>query len=308
MPDFETPQVSTELLNTVFIDRVFGGQVKEAQENASQYIRLKLYEDGILRRLFPFRTVPADELDPELDNDIPSIICEKEPSATTATFVPFKGTGDRRYFNGVRFRVPFGKVESERISKSRFELMTIKMAITDWLKENQVKAIQQEEDELFIDTCKDIVTKNAAAQDFTYSLASGDFKEAFLLGPKALTSLRLPVKDSIALMHKNTYLDSLKLKLDAVGFKGMDNRWDSGVEDEDSFFLGYKVVTTIKDDLVPEGVIWFFTSQEYFCKSYLLQDATLFLEVRADMLHFHTYEAPGFGVRDTHGVVRITLK
>ena len=132
----ETTNVNIELMNRSFCDKVFCGQIKEAMENSSLYIRQKLYEDGILRRLFESCTVVSDELDPEMDSDNPSIIVEIEPEAPSATFVPFPGTGDRSYFYGKRFRVPFGKIESKRESKSKFELMAIRMPITEWLKEH----------------------------------------------------------------------------------------------------------------------------------------------------------------------------
>lgn len=301
----ETPDVSIELLNHSFCDKVCNGQIKEAMEASSLYIRTKLYEDGILRRLFENRTVTADELDPLMDSDSPSIICEIEPDASKATFVPFKGTGDRQYFTGKRFRVPFGKVEAERISKSKFELMTIRMPITDWLKENQVKMIQEEEDSKFIDTITEIIAANQTEQSATVTIGASNFKEAFTEGLKGLTRMRLPLGK--VLMHKNTYLDSLKLKTDDIGFKPQEDRFNRGVDGEDSF-LGTPVVTTIKDNLVKENEIYFFTTQEYFIKFFLLQDATLFLKTEADMIHFHTYEAPGLGIGNTKGVFKITLE
>ena len=53
--------------------------------------------------------------------------------------------------------------------------------------------------------------------------------------------------------------------------------------------------------------MFFFAPQEYFCKFYLLQDATLFMKNEASMITFHTYEAPGFGIGNTKGVVKVTL-
>ena len=118
-----------------------------------------------------------------------------------------------------------------------------------------------------------------------------------------MTSLKLPVGK--VLMHKNTYMDSLKLKTDEIGFNPQEKRFSEGVDGEDSF-LGYNVVTTMKDE-VAEGDMYFFAPQEYFCKFYLLQDATLFLKNEADMIEFYTYEAPGFGIGNTNGVLKVTL-
>ena len=311
--NIETVNVSTELLNSSFCDKVFNDQIKEAMENSSLYIRQKLYEDGILRRLFESRTVTADELDPIVEpdgvstDDMPSIICEIEPDASQATFVPFKGTGERRYFHGKRFRIPFAKIEAERITKSKFELMTIRMPITDWLKENQVKMIQEEEDSKFIDTLNEIVADNAAEQAVSVatSTAANTFKDAFAEGMKAMIRMRLPLGK--VLMHKNTYIDSLKLKTEDIGFAPQEARFNRGVEGEETF-LGLPVVTTIKDNLVKENEIFFFTQPEFFIKFFFLQDATLFMKTEADLIHFHTYESPGLGIGNTKGVVKVTLE
>lgn len=300
---YETPQVSAEIINTAFFNKLDSGLVKEAQEAAGAYIRQQLYEEGVLRRLFAPRVVTADELDPQTDSDKPSIIVEIEPDAPSATFVPYKGTGDRVYYTGSRFRVPFGKVEADRMNKSQFELMTIRMDIMTWLKENQVKQVQAQEDGLFMDTVNGIIT-DAGGDQSTTAGVTDTFKDAFVLGLKGLTANKLPVGK--VLMHKNTYYESTKLRADMIGFDQVGRRFDEGVETETSF-MGFPVVTTIKTEVVPEGVMYFFTPQDFFCKFFLLQDATLFLKKEADMIEFHTYEAPGFGVGNTRGVFKVTL-
>lgn len=300
--NIETTQVSAELINAAFVEKIENGQIKEAEEAATAYIRQKLYEEGVLRRLFEPRTVTADELDPEVDTDRPSKLCEIEPEAPSATFVPFKGTGDRRYFEGKRFRVPFGKVESTRETKSKFELMTIRMPIMDWLKDKHVKTVQNEEDSFFMGTINDIV--GSAADQRTTASGTDSYKDAFVLGLKGMTRLRLPIGK--VLMHKNTYLESTKLKTDEIGYAPQERRFNEGVEQEESF-MGYPVVTTIKDDIVAEGKMYFFAPADYFIKFWLLQDATLFMKTEADLYHFHTYEAPGVGIGNTRGVFCVTL-
>ena len=302
---YETPQVSAELVNKAFLDKLDSGMTKEAMEAGSSYVRQKLYEEGLLRRLFDWRTITPDELDPDVETDNPRMLVEKEPDAVNATFVGFKGTADRSYFEGTRFPVYFGKIESDRLNKSKFELMSIRMPIMDWLKENQVKIVQNEEDSAFMETVKDILNQNTAEQETSVSFSDpADYKDGFIAGVKGLTGHRLPV-GKIA-MHKNTYIDSLKLTKDLVGHDGMNERWERGVDGEDGLW-GYPVVTTIKDDIIPEGEIYFFAQQDYFAKCYLLQDATLYLKSEADMVQFHTYEAPGMGIGNTKGVYRVKL-
>jgi hypothetical protein len=298
----ETTQVSAEVLNAAFVDKLEQGHVKEAEEAGSRYIRQKLYEDGFTRRIIEPVTKTAEDLDPAVDSDTPRILVEKEPDAPGATFVPFKGTGNRAYFTGKRFPVPFGKIESDRQSKSKFELMSIRMPIVEWFKTTQVKQIQEQEDGLFIET----VDANIAANTSDLLVAAGavGFKEAFIAGLQGLASLRLPV--GTALMHENTRLSSLSLKTDEIGHKAQDSRFEKGVSDENSF-LGYPVVSTLKDDLVAENEIYFFAPPEYFGVFYLLQDATLFIKTEADMFSFHTYEAPAIGIGNTNAALKVTF-
>lgn len=300
---FETTNVSVDVINQAFIDKIEAGQIKEAEEAGSAYIRQQIHEEGVLRRLFPPRTVTADELDPDLDSDTPGIIVEKEPDAPAATFLPFRGAGDANYFYGKRFRIPFGKVESERMQKSKFELLTMKMDIMAWLKQNQVKYVQNAEDEVFMDMIAKIITDAGGAQNITQG-ASTTFKDAFVLGLQGLTSFKLPVGP--ILMHKNTYYESTKLKVEDVGDGPQAKRFNEGVEAEESF-LGHRVVTTIKTEICAEKDIYFFAPADYFIRNYLIQDATLFLKNEADMIYFHTYEAPGCGIGNTLGVFKVTL-
>lgn len=300
---FETSNVSVDVINQAFVDRIEGGQIKEAQEAGSAYIRQRLYEEGVLRRLFPPRTVTADELDPDLNSDTPGIIVEKEPDAPKATYVPFRGIGDANYFYGKRFRIPFGKIESDHMQKSKFELLTMKMDIMEWLKQNQVKQVQGAEDEVFMESVNKIITDASGAQNITQA-ADTTFKDAFVLGLKGLTKAMLPVGP--ILMHQNTYYDSSKLKVEDIGDSTQAKRFNDGVEGEDSF-MGHRVITTLKTDICPENEIYFFAPADYFVRNYLIQDATLFLKQEADLIFFHTYEAPGCGIGNTLGVYKVTL-
>jgi hypothetical protein len=225
---------------------------------------------------------------------------EKEPDSPAATFVPFKGTANRMYFTGNRFAIPFGKIETPRISKSKFELMTIRMPIMEWFKQNHVKRIQEVEDGNFIET----IDANIALSTDTRSMDAGNvsIKQAFVSGLKGLASLRLPC--GCVLMHENTRLEGLNLKTDEIGFKAQDSRFEKGVNDENSF-LGYPVVSTLKDDLVAEDAMYFFAPAEYLGMFYLLQDATLFIKTEADMFHFHTYEAPGIGIGNVNACFKV---
>lgn len=299
------PTFESELINSSFINKVQSGLVKEAEGVSSIFIREKLREDGFLRRLFTLMPITQDDLDPDLNGNRPMKIIEKDID-TKATWVSFKGTGERDYFEGRRFPIYFDKIETNRTSINTVELSTYRIPVQDLFKEYNVKEMQQQEDKMFLDQVNEMIDLNAADQKATLAYgASQTLVDAFIKGQQMLTSLRLPMGK--ALMHKNTFLETLKLKIDTIGNEPLVKRFESGLEGEDSF-LGVPVVTTIKDDIVSEGDIYFFTSEQFFGKFYALVDATMTLESKADLLTWWTYEYIGMGIGNTKGVVKITMQ
>jgi hypothetical protein len=303
MTEFYSEQMSPEQINTAFIDKLDRGLIKEAEEAGSTYIRQRMYEEGLLRRMHAPKLISASELDPEENTDKPSILVEIEPDATKATFVPYKGTADHRYFDGKRYRLYFGKIESDRLTKSKFELMTSRMDIMTWLQKNQVYSTQFEEDGRFLQLCEKIITDSGTEQT-TEAGAQDTFIDAFNIGLKGLVSYKLPC--GCVMMNKNTYIDSSKLKVEDIGVSPQEKRFSNGVEGEETF-RGMKVITTMDSALIPEDVLWFFAQPDYLFKHYTLQDATLYLKTEADMITFHTYSAPGVGIGNTRGIFKVTL-
>lgn len=300
-----TPTFQTELISTGFVNKVRNGLTKEAEDVSSIFIREKLREDGFLRRLFTLVPITQDDLDVNLNGNRPMKIIEKDFD-TKATWVSFKGTGERNYFEGQRYPIYFDKIETDRTTINTVELATYRTPIQELFKEYNVKYMQEQEDKMFIDQIEDMIDLNASGQKATLNYGQDKtLVDAFIKGQQMLTTLRLPMGK--ALMHRNTFLETLKLKIDTIGNEPLVKRFESGLEGEESF-LGVPIVTTIKDDIVKEGDIYFFAPEQFFGKFYALVDATMTLESKADLLTWWTYEYIGMGIGNTKGVVKITMQ
>lgn len=300
-----TPTFQTELISTGFVNKVRNGLTKEAEDVSSIFIREKLREDGFLRRLFTLVPITQDDLDVNLNGNRPMKIIEKDFD-TKATWVSFKGTGERNYFEGQRYPIYFDKIETDRTTINTVELATYRTPIQELFKEYNVKYMQEQEDKMFIDQIDDMIDLNASGQKATLNYGQDKtLVDAFIKGQQMLTTLRLPMGK--ALMHRNTFLETLKLKIDTIGNEPLVKRFESGLEGEESF-LGVPIVTTIKDDIVKEGDIYFFAPEQFFGKFYALVDATMTLESKADLLTWWTYEYIGMGIGNTKGVVKITMQ
>lgn len=300
--------VSTQFINQTFIDKVYGGQIKEAMDASSTFVRLKLREEGFTRKIITPQQVTAADLDRDLD-DQPRIIVEKEPDSIAASF-GLSGRPEIRYFKAPRYAVNFYKVASEDFRKSKYELATYKANIQQILQENSVKDIQRQEDANFIAGLKTIAADansgNPGVQDYTEGFGVRSLMKAL----KLLT--KLEQKPGKILMPYNLYMELLTRQARIIGdTAATEHLRGVGLET----FYGFQIVTTNKHDLLssdgstdPEAatfgdMVAIFAPESYFGQFYSLQDPTVFIKTEADMIEFQTYESVGVGVGNTKGFV-----
>jgi hypothetical protein len=300
----ETEKVSAQFINSNFVRKLEEGRVKEATEEGSAFIRTKMRQEAFVREILPPIQLADDEIDRDENTDQPKKIVEKEPDSV-ATFVPFYGTGPRTLFRGPRYAVFFGKTESQRFRKSKFELMTYQNDIRKILSDNSVKDMADQEDAKFLSTINSILT----AAPTQVVAAAGFNAAAFRAGFQNLVERRLPIGK--LLMTKKTYYEALDLPATSVGDEVASRHYAEGIEKEERLW-GIPVVSTIKTDiLTPQGgathSIYLFTPENFLGNFFLLQDATLFIKQEADIIFFHSYAAPGIGIGNTRSVTRIDI-
>ncbi len=298
----ETPKVSARHLVSNFVRKIDEGHIKEAADVGTSFIRTKLRQSSFAREIIPPETLTDSDLDRDDSTDLPRKIVEIEPDSI-ATFVPFKGTAERTWFKGPRYSVYFGKVETEKFTKSKFELMTYENDIRGILNDNSVKDMADQEDLRFYETLLAILGE-FPAQDL--DMTGSDLTPAVVqAGVRDLIQRKIPMGKM--LMTKSRYLDTITMDRDDKGDTVASRHYTDGVESETKLF-GYPVITTIKNDIVLDDEIWFFAPQNYLGNFFLLQDATLFLKSEADIIEFWSYEALGLGIGNTQGVTRVRVK
>jgi hypothetical protein len=387
----ERERLSAQFINQSFVRKLDEGRVKEAADEGSRFIRSKLRQESFAREILEPVELSADEIDRDEHTDQPKKIIEKEPDST-ATFVTFKGSGQRTFFRGPRYSVFFGKVESQHFMKSKFELLTYQNDIRKILTDNSVKDMADVEDRKFIETIdvalsesghafsggvdfglrpedaaavdinalggnhpvsrmrgeeylitadatgaasndpahvsnaptslqfsgqqllegNNFVASTALYQNATNTVADSGAASTFqaplskeLIAQmfQAMTAKKLPIGKM--LMSKSTFMEALKFDYTDVGNDIVSRHYDRGLEGEDKLF-GVPVITTIKNDIIPDNVIYLFAPQNYLGNFFLLQDATLFIKQEADMIEFWSYSSPGIGIGNTKGVIKLS--
>ncbi len=295
----QTPEVNALHINSNFIRKLQEGHVKEAQDESSAFIREKLRQEAAVREIIVPEGISEEDLDRDEHTDQPKKIIDKEPDSV-ATFVQFQGTGKRTWFRGKRYAIYFGKVESQRFTKSKFELMSYNSDIRKILSDNSVKDMADQEDAKFAELITAIVALNPLQQSGG-PFQSGTIKQAM----QAMLNRKLPVGKM--LMTKSQYLNALDLPATTVGDEIAKRHFDDGIESSQKLW-GVPVVTTIKSDIYDPKKAWLFAPQapnNFLGNFYLLQDATLYIKQEADIIEFWSYEALGLGIGNRLSIQQI---
>lgn len=294
MPTYahETKEVSAQLINSNFVRKLEAGRVKEAQDEGSAFIRLKVRQESFFRELINPILLADDEIDRDENTDQPKKIVEKEPDSV-ATFVTFQGTGPRTWFKGPRYAVKFGKTESQRFTKNKWELMTYQNDIRKILSDNSVKDMADQEDKKGMETIDDLIALNAAVQ---LQAASAFNSAAFRRSFQAMVNRRQPIGK--ILLTKALYYEAIDLPATAVGNDVASRHYDEGIEAEEKLW-GIPVVSTFKSDILNPKKAYIFAPENFVGNFFLLQDATLYIKQEADIIEFWSYAAPGIGIGNT---------
>jgi len=295
----DTASVSPSFINRQFIEKVENGFVKEAAVSATSFIRDVLREEGFTRKIFTPIEITDDQLDKDEETDKPKKVIEKEPEST-ALYVSFRGLPESKYFTGKRFAIFFAKIQSQKFTKSIFELKTYDNDIRKILSDNSVRDIQAAEDGKWIDTVNTVVAANPTEQDF--SLSGGVSKINVAESLKFLPKLKRPT--GCMLMNDVTSKELLKWDSVDIGDAAVTDQYYKGLTVGTVF--GIKALFTIKREIVPDDVIYFFSTEDFLGKFFILQDATVYIKHEADMLEFFAYESIGIGLGNTKSVIRVT--
>lgn len=319
--NIETSGISAQYINQSFVRKLEEGRVKEAQDEGSRFIRSKLRQESFAREILEPVEIGADEIDRDEHTDQPKKIIEKEPDSV-ATFVTFKGSGQRTFFRGPRYSVSFGKIETEHFMKSKFELLTYQNDIRKILTDNSVKDMADVEDQKFIETVKaamgqvggtttlDAGGNSATSFSVTNLKESNDLdcdgkpltKNLIAQLYQNMTMQKMPIGK--LLMTKSTFMEVLKFDHTEVGNDIVSAHYRDGIAGEEKLF-GVPVITTIKNDIIDDNEIYLFAPENYLGNFFLLQDATLFIKQEADMIEFWSYSAPGIGIGNANGIRRL---
>ena len=285
---------------------------------ASDYIRMKLREEGFLRKILPAQTITGDDLNKQVVTDKPSKIVELEPDSPGAVSIPFGEFPESTYIYGRRWLVTFSRIATPMFNKDVAELHDYDLDIRQVISDNALKDLQSEEDGKLIQACNNMMSASGMAAGTTIAtLGLGSSteplwydggeelsRESLIDAKKRMTYTSARLKPEMALCNVRTAMHFEGWNREHVGGDASQNMMIDGWAGNYDTWAGLNWVTTIKDDLVPDGAVFFFAAPEYTGRLYFLEDTTMYVKREGPMVSFYAYEMLGGGIANTAAVSR----
>lgn len=307
------------VFNDSFIEMIKAGQNKEASVSAQAFTRNRLREESFAEKIITPIDISNDELDKAENPELLVKWNDREPDQAPAVTVPLGIVPDMYQFKGDRYPSYFTRLMSPMFSKDIDKLRSYDYDIRQILLENSTKDLATEIDTRFLEKVNavigDVNTNNdlngyGLPQNVTISggITRENVAEAF----KVIQRLKVPFgptqpdggeSKGVMLMNNVTAMEFVKMSRSEVGGDLAQQMWVNGLPSEK--LLGVKPIYTLKRDLVPDNVIYLFSSEEFFGKYYRLQPLTVFMETKAFFIQFFQYMNISMSIGNVRGAVRV---
>jgi len=284
----------------------------------SDYIRMKLREEGFLRKILPAQTITGDDLTKQVSTDKPSKVVELEPDSPGAMSIPFGEFPSGTYIYGKRWLVTFSRIATPMFNKDVAELHDYDLDIRQVISDNALKDLQAEEDGKFIQTVNSLLSNDlmTADQSVPYgpgganislwkTLSGGLTRENVVEAKKLMMAAGARLRPQTALVNQKTALEFEKWTREEVGGDMAQNILVNGWAGEANKWCSLNWITTIKDDLVPNNSMFLFAAPEFLGRLYFLEDTTMFVKREGPMLSWYAYEMLGGGIANAAAVSRV---
>lgn len=310
-----------KVFNDTFVEMIKSGQDKEAAVSAQQFTRNKLREDSFAEKIITPIDISNDELDKAEDPEILVKWNDREPDQAPAVTIPLGTVPDGFQFSGTRYPSYFSRITSPLFSKDIDKLRGYDYDIRQILLENSTKDLGTEVDTKFLTKATSVIgalnvnnALNGLSLPQNVSFNGGITRQNMADAFKVIQRLRVPFGPSqpdgqqskgVMLLNTVTAMDLVKFERSEAGGDLSQQMWVDGLPSKTLF--GVKPVYTIKRDLVPDGVIWLFSSEEFLGKYYRLQPLTVWMETRAFFLQFFQYMAISMSIGNVKGAAKVTF-
>lgn len=300
------------------------GGCKEAANRITDFTRLKLREDGILRTVLPSVGIGPENIDRAVETDLPQVITDMEPNAPAAVSVAFGTFGAEWQLLGRRYRTLFDRIFSQAFWKDVAELYTYEMDLRQVMSDNSLNEVLAEEDSKLIQVC-DLILMDPDQpnpvlgdvpmwKDFSDGNAAGNpvykvDRDGMAALTEIMPSSNCYLETEMFLMNHITVKRFLRLRRNDAGGDLSQELMQRGL----SVLVGASgifdkpVVVTIKRHLVKNGEVYMFSAQKFMGKHFSIEDTTMAIKREQFLLSFFAFQLTGFTVANPASIAKGTL-
>lgn len=295
------------------------GISKEAQNGVNDYLRLKAREDGFARRIQPPIPVTPAELDRQVDTVKPVIVKDVEPDTPAAYSVPFGAVPMNHYIDAPRYRIMFDRIMSHRFIADVANLLTYDMDIRQIFNDLMLKDILTEEDRKYMAVVNTVVgplydgtgTNNKASVNPRVAevkalgnITAGPMNRASLShAMKGLASTTRRLNPAVGLINNITIWDIVALDRIEIGGDLAEELFLNGFTERQ--IMGLRWFITIKTDLVPKNVVYYFAAPKFLGDFYTFEDVTVSTKHENFLFEMFAYEMIGATIKNSGAVARV---
>lgn len=271
--------------------------IQKLSQTTESFLRVRLREVSYAWQILPPVTVDDSVLERSTEHDTLVKIEELEPDSV-ASVVNFRGRADIRYIRQKRYAIPFWPVSSARYQKEEAELRASRSPLTKIIEENSLLDLQEQIDDTFTFNIRDAVgvtgleVLNGTDPALNTAFLARMFKR--MIGEKR--------KVSVLLMSQILWNDILAWGTEQAGGDWVSQKTERGVPGDQ--LLGYRVVTTIKRELIKANEVWAFTEPRFLGHSYLLENAKFWINKDGRLIEMEAYLDHGMAIGNIYSVVR----
>ena len=294
------------------------GNIKKVAQAASDVTRTQIREGSFANKILPPETIGNERLTKTMTEDL-IVIDDLEPDSPGAKYVPFETVPEGEIITGSRYITPMARIVTPKFTKYIDQLRTYDYPIRKILTDNSIKDGMATHDRKFIETVNSIVTNTEGGPgtvhpvtrklqfiDFNDELNRSNFVDATKMLPRGNENGKFVARNYLMLAHENTLREILKLDRQEVGGDKAQDFFLNGLTETSLF--GIKAVSTIKNNLVPEGFVYFFAEPSFLGHNYTLTDWTMYLNKEAFFITWFSYWLGGFSFGNIAGMALACFK
>lgn len=292
------------------LDEADNGMLKNASSGLTGLVRRKLREDAFSPAIIPHDEVTNSMLTKRGDTEAPSILMEMEPDQFGASMIPMNDTANSHTFFGNKFWLYFYTNSTPVWYKNVDLLRTYEHDIRQMITDNSLRDLARNKDMRFMEQVNAIVgvvdgglsPKTLKQQNVVYP---GTFsRENVANSLQLLKSMQL--LNGVFLLNSTTFSQVLKWNRNEMGGDMAQELALKGTAAfEKARIMGVDFIVTMKTDLVPNGVMYEFTTPNYLGKAAILQAPTMYVRKDHDMLSFDCREKLGVAIANPNGVFKV---